>query len=176
MIAAWMPPWAILAAIVCGCLMPVFLILLGRMSLALRRPGLRYRVSILAAWFLFLASLIVHALAQGPIAVVDGLAGAAIMVAATITAFVAWRLIAWGFTLNMLLALANANRFAALDDWVVRYTGGGDIRRLTHDRASVLLNARLAVKLGEDGFRLTGLGRIAANAVAVGHWMFGIRS
>jgi hypothetical protein len=176
MITDWMPPVALGAAIFCGCAMPLLLILLGRTSSALRRPGPRYRVSVQAAWLLFFAALVGFWLAGIPIGTIDYIAGAAIMLAATVLAFIAWSLIAWGFTLSMLLALAKAKRVARLDDWIRHYTGGADFRRLAADRAAVLLVARLAVMTGENGFRLTALGRVAARFVAVGQWTFGIRS
>jgi len=171
-----MPPVALATAIMCGCAMPVLLILLGRTSPALRRPGPRYRVSVQAAWLLFVTSLVGFALAGIPVAAIDYMAGAAIMLAATVLAFIAWSLIAWGFTLSMLLALAKEKRVAGLADWIGRYTGGADFRRLAADRAAVLLGARLAVMAGEDGYKLTALGRAAARFVAVGQWTFGIRS
>ena len=176
MITDWMPPLALGAAICCGCAVPVLLVLLGRMSAALRRPGLRYRVSVQAAWLLFLTSLVGFALTGIPIAAIDYIAGAAIMLSATVLAFIAWSLIAWGFTLSMLLALAKEKRVGGLDDWIRHYTGGADFRRLAADRAAVLLAARLAVTAAANGLKLTSLGRVAARCVAVGQWTFGIRS
>jgi len=124
----------------------------------------------------FLASLVGFWLARIPIGTIDDIAGAAIMLAATVLAFIAWSLIAWGFTLSMLLALARQKRVGGLDDWIRHYTGGADFHRLAADRAAVLLGARLAVMAGDNGFRLTSLGRVAARFVAVGQWTFGIRS
>jgi hypothetical protein len=156
--------------------MPVLLIMLGRTSSALRRPGLRYRVSVQAAWLSFMTALVGFALAGIPIAAIDYIAGAAIMLSATVLAFIAWSLIAWGFTLSMLLALAKQKRVGGLDDWIRHYTGGADFRRLAADRAAVLLGTRLAVTVEENVTRLTSLGRVAARFVAIGQWTFGIRS
>jgi hypothetical protein len=172
----WMPPIALGTAIFCGGAIPVFLILLGRTSSALQRPGLRYRVSVQAAWVVFLTSLVGFALAGIPIGTIDYIAGAAIMLSATVLAFIAWSLIAWGFTLSMLLALAKEKRVGGLEDWIRHYTGGADFRRLAADRAAVLLAARLAVVTGEDGYRLTTLGRVAGRFIALGRWTFGIGS
>lgn len=176
MFTDWSPPPVISAAIVSGCLMPVSLVLLGRVSSGLRSPGLRYGATVQGAWLLFLASLIVMALARIPAASIDYLAGAAIMASATIFTFIAWSLIAWGFTLNMLLALSCGKRFVGLDDWIEYYTGGGDIRRLATDRASLLLAARFAIRVEEINYRLTISGRIAAKLVTLGQWTFAIRS
>jgi hypothetical protein len=176
MITDWMPPVALGAAICCGSTMPALLILLGRTSSALQRPGLRYRVSVQAAWLLFLTSLVGFALAGIPIAAIDYIAGVAIMLSATVLAFIAWSLIAWGFTLSMLLALAKQKHVGGLDGWIRHYTGGADFRRLAADRAAVLLGARLAVTAAANGLRLTSFGRVAARFVVVGQWTFGIRS
>jgi hypothetical protein len=123
-----------------------------------------------------LTSLVGFALAGIPIGTIDYIAGAAIMLSATVLAFIAWSLVAWGFTLSMLLALAKQKRVGGLDDWIRHYTGGADFRRLAADRAAVLLGTRLAVTVEENVTRLTSLGRVAARFVAIGQWTFGIRS
>ena len=174
MAAGW-PPSTIVAAIACGSLVFVLLIVLGVISPALRRPGVRYRVSVGCAGLLLLVWLVVLALARTPAAAIDYAADAAIMVSATIIAFVAWSLIAWGFTLSMLLALAHEKRFTGLDEWIRGYTGGADFRRLAADRASVLMASRFAVEVGGNAYRLTSFGRIASTLVGVGRWTFGIR-
>ena len=138
--ASFLPPPALAAAMVSGAAIPVLLVLLGRGPHPFRAPGPRFRIAVLSASVLLFFWLSLTALAGGTVELIDALAAGAIVGVAAISSFIIWSLLAWGFTLNMLLLLAAEARTISLADWIAGFTGGAGIGRLTTD-------------LQTDGFR-----------------------
>lgn len=169
----WMPPMPLVAAILSG-LAIAFVLLFGGGVSRLRPPAQRFKSSILVALGLLVTQWLALALLGQPLNLLDLLAGLAIVGAATIIAFIGWSLIVWGFTLNMLLALAAQRRIASLSQWASLYTGGQSIQELTSDRIGVLTGARLVDQLEGNRWRLNPRGRAAAHVLRVLRFAYGL--
>jgi hypothetical protein len=174
MIASCLPPPALAAAVVSGAAIPSLLVLLGNGPRIFRAPGPRFRAAVLSAVVLLLLGLLLIALTGGTVDFIDTIASIAIVGAAALLSFIAWSLLAWGFTLNMLLVLAAESRTISLGDWVAGFAGGADIGRLTIDRISVLLDAGFVEAAGARSYALTPRGDIAAKFVQLARSTFGI--
>ena len=55
---------------------------------------------------------------------VDAATGLLLLMTATLAVFTLWTLIAWGFTLSMLLALARGGRRLSVEEWAEEYMNG----------------------------------------------------
>ena len=174
MMAGVLPPPALEAAMASGAAIPALLWLLGSGPRPFRAPGPRFRAAVLFALLLLLSWLLLIALTSGKVDVVDTLAAVAIVGAAAVVSFIAWSLLAWGFTLNMLLVLAAETRAVSHADWVAAFTRGADMGRLTTDRISVLLGAGFVEAIGAHSYALTQRGGIAAKLVRLARSTFGI--
>lgn len=170
---AWLPPLAIAAAMVSGFTIAGVLVFGGRAS-RLRAPALRFKSALLIAFALLVAQWLALAVLGYTLTLLDLLAGFAIIGAAAIIAFIGWSLIVWGFTLNMLLALATQRRIAGLSQWASLYTGGQSIQELTSDRVSVLTGSRLVERLEGDRWRLNARGRVAARLLRILRFAYGL--
>lgn len=173
LLSHWLPPLPIVAAILSGLAIAVVLVFGGGAS-RLRAPAQRFKASILIAIGLLMAQWLALALLGQPLNLLDLLAGLTIVGAASIIAFIGWSLIVWGFTLNMLLALAAQRRIASLPQWASLYTGGQSIQELTSDRIGVLTGARLVDRLEGQRWRLNPRGRVAARLLRVLRFAYGL--
>lgn len=172
-LSLWLPPLPIVAAVLSGLAMAGVLVFGGGVS-RLRAPAQRFKASILIALGLLIAQCLALALQGQPLTPIDLLAGFAVVGAAAIVAFIGWSLIVWGFTLNMLLALAAQGRIAGLSQWASLYTGGQSIQELTSDRIGVLTGARLVDRLEGNRWRLNPRGRVAARLLRVLRFAYGL--
>lgn len=173
MLSGWLPPLPIVAAILSGLAIAVVLVFGGHAS-RLRAPGPRYKSAVLIALGLLMIQWLALTLLGRPPKLLDLLAGVAVVGAAAIIAFIGWSLIVWGFTLNMLLALAAQGRIAGLPQWASLYTGGQTIQELTSDRIGVLTGARLVERLEGDRWRLNARGRVAARLLRALRFAYGL--
>ena len=133
MISTLVPAPAIAAAIAAIVMVPFLLILLQWGPAAVRRPGRRFlAASALAAagWVASLAMLSWHW--------VEALAGLLLCISALYVGFMVWSVLAWGFTLHLLLGLAKADKPLAQSDWVAGYLGPQGADRLGRDRLAML--------------------------------------
>lgn len=127
--------------------------------------GTRYRLSVTIGWGLWLAATLAAESGPG-----DAAAGAMIMATATMIAFNAWGLLAWGFMLSMLMALFRAKAPLSLDQWIERQNGG-TIAVFAGNRLRVLLNMGLATEDGDRALVRSLKGRVMALvAVATAAW------
>lgn len=172
-LSIWLPSLPIVAAILSGLAIAVVLIFGGGVS-RLRAPAQRFKSSILIALALLAGQWLALVPLGYQVALLDVLAGLAIVGAAAIIAFIGWSLIVWGFTLNMLLALAAQRRVAGMSQWASLYTGGQSIHALTRDRIGVLTGARLVDRLEGDRWRLNTRGRVAARLLRVLRFAYGL--
>jgi hypothetical protein len=75
----------------------------------------------------------------------DVLGGILLLTTAIMLAYVLWSLLAWGFTLTLLTALAQAGRPLTSKQWAAAYMGGGDLSTFAHNRLRLLLGSGMAV-------------------------------
>src|SRR5262245_11072429 len=86
-------------------LLPVLLLALSHGLLKVTAPGRRFVLSAALTWCAWLAAMI----GSAPDAT-ELVTGGLLLAAATLAGFTLWTLVAWGFTLSMLLALYRAGR------------------------------------------------------------------
>ena len=123
----------------CG-LLPVYVLILSHGPWKVSAPGRRFIVAAGATVVTWAGLMAVPAEPALP----DVVAGGLLLITALLAGFTVWTLVAWGFTLSMLLTLARAGRPLALDEWVTGYTGGKPIDAFSRDRLGVLLRLGLA--------------------------------
>jgi hypothetical protein len=156
-------------AIVLGLLLPV--LLFGYATIpALRSPGRRFRTAaITSAGFFLIACLIL----PGPRDAGDVLGGALLLATATLLWHVFWSLLAWGFTLTLLTALARVEQPLTLEQWISAYMQGGDISGFAHNRLRLLIGSGM-VTSRDDRITVTPFGMIAARLVRLIRFATGI--
>jgi hypothetical protein len=140
------PSPAILAGMVAGFLLPLLLALLSHGPWKISSPGRRFHVSaalVSVGWIFFLVC-------QESYDVADLIASLMIWLTALLVAFSFWSLLAWGFTISLLAALARARQPLTFAEWVAEYTGGDTVETFARDRLSLLLRAGLARMDGDD--------------------------
>jgi hypothetical protein len=120
-------------------ILPVALLALSHGPLKVRAPGKRFVVAVAVVWAAWVAAMI----AVRP-EWVELAAGGLLLATATLAGFTLWTLVAWGFTVSMLLALARAGRPITADEWALAYTRGKPLDAFARDRLGVLLKLGLA--------------------------------
>jgi hypothetical protein len=113
---------------------------------ALRIASLAKRfISAAAASLVFWISGVVLMYALGAAVVWNDLvAGGLIMFAAILSWFTLWTLVAWGFSLSLLMALTRAAEPMTEKSWFDSYAGIGGVERFGTDRLGILLKFNLA--------------------------------
>ena len=128
-------------------------------------PKVRPRVG---AWVAWLAAM----LASSP-EWVDLLSGMLLLATATLAGFTLWTLVAWGFTVSMLLALDRAGRPLGRG-WGLAYTRGKPLEAFTRDRLGVLFTLGLAEIRGADVAMTPVRGRAFARFAVALRVLFGL--
>ena len=96
----------------------------------------------------------------------DVLAGAAILITATVAWGILWSLVCWGFTTSLLAALCGLGSPASRAAWFGAYGGGSSIENFADNRLSILLALGLA-RVDGDSIALSGTaGRFMAGLVS----------
>jgi hypothetical protein len=163
------PPPAVALALLACCLLPVFLLSLSHGALRVAAPGRRFVLAAALAWVAWAGTVtVVHPDA------VELLTGALLLAAATLAGFTLWTLVAWGFTLSMLLALRRAGRPLTVGEWALAYTRGKPLDAFARDRLGVLLKLGLAELRGGEVVMTPVRGRLFAKAAGVLRQLFGL--
>jgi hypothetical protein len=132
-------------------------------------PGRRFVLATALTWLAWA----VAALAVAP-GWVELLTGALLLATATLVGFTLWTLVAWGFTLSMLLALARAGRPLTVEAWALEYTRGKPLAAFARVRLGVLFALGLAEVRGGAVVMTPRRGRLFANAAAALRRLFGL--
>jgi hypothetical protein len=166
----FIPSPPIAAGIAAGLSLPTLIMLLSHGPGRVAAPGGRFVVAALLA----VAGWVVWLLALPACPLDDLLASAMIMATALLVGFTLWTLVAWGFTVSLLMTLARADRPLVFDEWVRSYTGGKDVDAFARDRLGLLLRLGLA-RLDREQVRITaGRGRPLARLVGLLRGVFGV--
>ena len=104
------------------------------------------------------------------------MAGAAVLLSATVLGFVFWSLIVWGFTLNMLLSIAAADGPITFKEWIQHYLGDDNVGRLTSDRMEILLAANLVHEELGQTYHINPRGIFTAKLYRLVRALFGLSS
>lgn len=97
---------------------------------SIRGAGVRYAAGCAAAAAIFLALAFVMPGERDPADVFSGLL---FLITAMLFWNVAWSLLAFGFTLTLLTALAQANRPLTRSEWVRAYMQGSDLEKFARN-------------------------------------------
>ena len=152
----------------CG-LLPAVLLGLSHGPLKVAAPGRRFIVAVALTWIAWLATSIVVEPDW-----VDLIAGGLLLATASLAAFTLWTLIAWGFTLSMLLALAAQGRPLTEEEWALAYTRGQPLEAFARDRIGVLLLLGLAKVRGDDVVMVPRRGWLFARLTGLLRKLFGL--
>lgn len=148
---------------------PILVLLLSYGSWKVASPGKRFVFAALGGWTIWLFCMV----ASDP-TVVELITGFLLLVTATLVQFTLWTLLAWGFTLSMLLALHRAGQPLLLEEWVQAYTGGKPLSAFAEDRIQLLLRLRLAELTDRQLVMSRGRGRLIAQLTQRLRRLFGL--
>jgi len=167
----FIPSVAIACALAACALLPVLLLALSHGALKVAAPGRRFIIAAVFAWGAWLAVLPV----TSP-DVVDLVTSVLLLATATLAGFTLWTLVAWGFTVSMLLALSRANEPLSVDEWALEYTRGKPIDAFARDRLGVLFKLGLAETHGDAVVMTPIRGRAMASCAGMLRNLFGLRT
>jgi hypothetical protein len=150
-------------------LLPVALLALSHGPLKVPAPGKRFVVATAVVWAAWVAAMV----AVRPDSV-ELVTGGLLLATATLAGFTLWTLVAWGFTVSMLLALSRADRPLTVDGWALAYTRGKPLAAFARDRLGVLLKLGLAEVRGGEVVMTPRRGRVFAKAATAFRNLFGL--
>jgi hypothetical protein len=166
----FVPSGSIAASIITALMLPPVLATLSHGPWKIAAPGRRFAIAAalcVTGWGISLALL-------DEVALADATAGALILLAAVLAEFTLWTLVAWGFTVSLLAAVARADRELTLDEWAVEYAGGRPIQALARDRLGVLVRFGLATWTNGRAVATKGAGVRTARLVGCLRTLFGL--
>ncbi|UWU80294.1 hypothetical protein N2603_18045 [Bradyrhizobium huanghuaihaiense] len=104
----------------------------------------------------------------GPRHLDDVVSGLLLLATAMMLCYVLFSLLAWGFTLTLLTALARAGSPLTLEQWAAAYMRGGDLGTFAHNRLKLLIGS---------GMVMMADGKLAptAKGLAVAHFVKFVR-
>jgi hypothetical protein len=167
-------PPLIAAAFLAALAIPCLLIGLAFGPASFREPWSRYKASVAIACAGWIATGLILAARGFSVPFFDWVASFALILASALAAFVIWSVLAWGFTLNMLLHIANANRPVDTLTWVKLYSGHRSFRQIAVDRLHILFASGLARRHGENVELAAGMGRVAVTLLVITRRFFGM--
>jgi hypothetical protein len=150
-------------------LLPGVLFALSHGPARVTAPGRRFVVATVVTWGAWGTAMIASAPGW-----VDLSTGALLLATATLAGFTLWTLVAWGFTLSMLLALARAGRPLTGDEWALATTRGRPLGAFTRDRLGLLLELGLARVEGGRVVMTPARGRFVARTARALRLLFGL--
>jgi len=166
----FVPSHAMTIAFAASAALPLLLILLSHGIIKVRSPGRRF----LFAFFISSSLAILSAIIWPVDDAAEFIAAICLYLAVALATFTIWTLIAWGFTLTMLLTIADAKSPWNREEWVLAYTGGKPIEQLARDRLGLLFMLRLAERSGDSVRILPGRGTLFAYATRFLRRLFGM--
>ena len=146
------------AAIGLSIAFPLLLLCYARIA-ATGGSGRRFRLGCVTIVVLYALACIAL---PGQRQLADVLGGLLLLGTAMMFCYILFSLLAWGFTLTLLTALAQAERPLTLEQWAEAYMQGGDLGTFAHNRLKLLVGA---------GMVITADGRLASTAkgTAIAH-------
>jgi hypothetical protein len=103
----------------------------------------------------------------------DVIAGVLLLLTAILFWHVVWSLLAWGFTLTLLTALAQAHRPLNREEWISAYMKGGNLSTFVHNRLRLLVGSGL-VEVRGDIVVATNSGILVAQLVRFVRFILGL--
>lgn len=171
----FVPPPAIALALGCAFL-PVFILWVGARLLGPTKvPGRRFVIAQAVGFATWGLAMALWSETMDP-AWPDVVAALLILMGGALAAFTLWSLLAWGFTSSLLLTLSRADKPLTFDDWVARYTRGGDCTVFTRNRLGVLLRFGLARETADGIAPMPGWAAMVGASALCLRSLFGLRT
>jgi hypothetical protein len=109
----------------------------------------------------------------GPRETDDVLGGILLLATAILLCHVFWSLLAWGFTVTLLTALARSAQPLTLQQWTSAYMQGGDFSGFAHNRLRLLIGTGMVIS--SDGrITVTPFGMLTVHLVRLIRFATGI--
>ena len=159
------------ALLACG-LLPACLLGLSHGPCRIARPGLRFA----SASLLVVSSWVVGVCLAGGAAWADILTGSLLLLTCVLASFTLWTLLAWGFTLTMILAVSRREGPISFDEWAREYTRGRELEAFSRDRLGLLFRAGAATRESDSISLTPWRGRLLARAVMLFRRLYGLPS
>ena len=164
-----LPSAPVAASIALCSALPVVLFALSHGPWRIAAPGRRFVMAGILTWFAWLAAMF----ATGP-GWVDFVAAGLLLATATLAGFTLWTLLAWGFTLSMLLVLERAERPITVEEWIRAYTRARPLDALARDRVGLLLRLGLVSMKDKRHLVSSTLGGLFARLAVGWRRIFGL--
>ncbi|WFU28361.1 hypothetical protein QA649_19725 [Bradyrhizobium sp. CB1717] len=160
----FLPGPAQTTAICLSVALPLLLLCYARIT-AIRGTGRRFRLGCLSVVVLFVIACVAI---PGPRHLDDVVSGVFLLATAMMLCYVLFSLLAWGFTLTLLTALARAGSPLTLEQWAAAYMQGGDLGTFARNRLKLLIGS---------GMVMMADGKLAptAKGLAVAHFVKFVR-
>jgi hypothetical protein len=149
-----------ITSIALSVMLPLLLLCYARIA-AFRGAGRLFRAGSVTAIGLFVVACFAL---PGPRDIGDVLGGALLLATAILLCHVFWSLLAWGFTVTLLTALARAERPLTLEQWISAYMQGGDLSGFAHNRLRLLVGFGMVTPSG-DRIAMTPFGMVTVYLV-----------
>jgi hypothetical protein len=158
------------SAIAISILFPLVLLAVAQIK-AIRGAGARFALGCLTSLAIF---VMLSTILPGKRDPADVLSGCLLLATAMLFWNVIWSLLAFGFTLTLLTALAQAGEPLTRAEWVLAYMKGADLSKFARNRLQLLFGTGMAQFDGKNVVA-TSFGVAAASLVRFTRWTFGIR-
>ena len=159
--------YPIAMSLAAGAMMPLVLIALSHPPLRINSAGLRIGAAAVVSLLLW-AGLLLAGHVWRPASVLlmgDVAAGVLFMATAALATYSAWALVAFGYTLSMLVDIARTGKPVTTAEWKAAYGTNHGLRAMFEDRLRVLLGFGFVQTKG-NGISLSGaFGRVFAKLV-----------
>jgi hypothetical protein len=103
----------------------------------------------------------------------DAFGGMLLLLTAILLCHIFWSLLAWGFTVTLLTAIAGAGKPLALEQWISAYMQGGEPSGFAHNRLRLLIGSGMVVAR-EGRITVTPFGMLTARVVRLIRFATGI--
>jgi hypothetical protein len=158
-----------ITAIALSALLPMLLFCYARIG-AFRGSGRLFRAGCISIIGLFaVACLALPGLRDDG----DVLGGALLLATALLLCYVCWGLLAWGFTMTLLTAIARSAQPLTLEQWISAYMQGGDLSGFAHNRLRLLICSGLVTSKDRQ-VTVTPFGMIAVHLVRLVRFATGL--
>jgi hypothetical protein len=157
-------------ALALGMTLPLVLLVSAQLKF-IQGAGTRYLLVCLTSALMFFAAIMVLPFDRDWSDVISGFL---LLMAAMLFWNVFWNLLAFGFTLTLLTALARCDLPLTRDQWISAYMQGGDLQKFARNRLQLLLGTGMA-RIDESTIVATPFGKAAAGLVRLIRLFYGVR-
>lgn len=170
-------PSPVIAAMAAGFTLPLILFVFSHAPLLIKKYSHRYWFAVLVTSVFWIGCVYstVRISEMTFDQMGDVLAGLLVLITVFWIGFSAWCLLVWGFTISMLLRIAEQSEAISIDQWIESYSGKNGFVKLTDDRLALILNTGLAHQKGNVIALTSPWGCALAKAINVGIWLFDIK-